>query len=64
MERNFIVSDTNPIWWHLGTIVQTNNTGVWETQDRVGIVQYGDSSEESWTWSSQIQDDDEKKYRA
>ena len=21
----------------------------WETQDRIGIVQYGDSSEESWT---------------
>ena len=40
------------------------NTRVWETQDRVGIVQYGDSPEESWTWLSQIEDDGEKKYRA
>ena len=29
-----------------------------------GIVQYGDSSEESWTWLSQIEDNGEKKYRA
>ena len=53
-----------PIWWHLGRIVQIKNTRVWETQDRVGIVQYGDSSEESWTWLSQIKDNGEKKYRA
>ena len=45
MRRNFIVSDENPIWWHLGRIVQIKNTRVWETQDRIGIVQYGDSSE-------------------
>ena len=40
------------------------NTRVWETQDRIGIVQYGDSSEESWTWLSQIEDNGKKKYRA
>ena len=39
-------------------------TQVWETQDRIGIVQYGDSSEESWTWSSQIEDNSKNKYRA
>ena len=46
MERNFIIDDTNPTGWYLGRIVQTKNAGVWETQDRIGIVQYGDSSEE------------------
>ena len=59
-----IIDDENPIWWHLGRIVQIKNTRVWETQARVGIVQYGDSSEESWTWLSQIEDNGEKKYRA
>ena len=30
----------------------------------LGIVQHGDSPEESWTWLSQIEDNGEKKYRA
>ena len=42
-----IVDDTNPIWWHLGKLVQIKNTRVWEAQDRVGIVWPRDSSEES-----------------
>ena len=37
-------------WWNLGRIVQIKNTRVWETQNRIGIVQYRDSSGESWTW--------------
>ena len=45
----FIVNDANPIWWHLGRIVQIQNTRVWETQDRIGIVWPGDSSEENRT---------------
>ena len=64
MGRNSIIIDENPIRWHLGMIVQIKNTKVWETQDRVGIVQYGDSSEECWTWLSQIEDNGGKKYRA
>ena len=64
MGRNSLINDENPIWWHLWRIVQTKNTRVWETQDRIGIVQYGDSPEESWTWWSQIEDNGEKKYRA
>ena len=44
--------------------VQIKITRVWETQDRIGIVRPGDSSEESWTWLSQIEDNGEKKYRA
>ena len=54
----------NPAWWHLGRIVQTKNTRVWETQERIGIVRPGDLSEEVRTWLSQIEDDGEKKYRA
>ena len=64
MGRNLVINDTNPTWWHLGRIVQTKNTRVWETQDRIGIVRPGDSSEEGWTWLSQIEDNGEKKYRA
>ena len=64
MGWNSIINDENPIWWHLGKIVQTKNTRVWQTQDRIGIVQYGDSSEEGWTWLSQIENDGEEKYRA
>ena len=41
-------------------IVQVKNTRVWETQDRIGIVQNGDSPEESWTWLSQMEDTGEK----
>ena len=37
MGRNSIVDDTNPTWWHLGRIVQTKNTRVWETQDVLKI---------------------------
>ena len=69
--RNSIQSGTefyclwrNPIWWHLGRIVQIKNTTVWETQGSIGIVRPGDSSEESCTWLSQIEDNGKKKYRA
>ena len=54
----------NPTWWHLGKIEQIKNTRVWKTQDRVGIVRPGDSSEEIRTWLSQIENYGEKKYRA
>ena len=62
--RVFIINDETPAWWHLGRIVQTQNTRVWETQDRIGIVWPGDSSEESWTLLSQIEDNSKKNYRA
>ena len=59
-----MIYDANPIWWNLGKLVQFENTTVWETQDRIGIVQHGDSSEESQTWLSQIEDNGKNKYRA
>ena len=61
--RNSTVDDEHPTWWHLGRIVQIKNTRVWETEDRIGIVQYGDS-EKFWTWLLQIEDNGKKKYRA
>ena len=57
----FYVNDENPTRWNL---LQIKNTRVWETQDRIGIVWLGDSSEEIRTWLSQIENDGEKKYRA
>ena len=62
MGRNYIINDENAIWWHLGRIVQTKNTRVWETQDRIGKIKHGDSSEENITWLSKIENDGEKKY--
>ena len=51
MGRNLcFINDTNPTWWNLGRIVQIKNTRVWETHVRIGIAQYGVSSEESRTW--------------
>ena len=35
-----------------------------KTQDRIGIVWPGDSSEENRTWFTQIEDNGKKKYRA
>ena len=54
----------DPTWWHLGRIVQIKNTRVWETQDRIGSVRPGESSDENRTWLSQIEDYGKKKYRA
>ena len=45
MRWKTIVDEQDPTWWYLGKFVQIKNTRVWETQDRIGIVQYGDSSE-------------------
>ena len=59
----FLSMTEYPTWWHLGRIVQIKNTRVWETQDRIGIVWPGDSSEEGWTWSSQIEDSIEQHLR-
>ena len=64
MGRNSIINDKDSTWRHLGKIVQIKNTRVWKTQDRIGIVRPGDSSEENRTWPSQIENNGEKKYRA
>ena len=63
MGWNFIINDEIPPDDILEGLYKIRNTRVWETQDRIGIVRPGDSSEESWTWLSQIEDNGEKKYR-
>ena len=63
MGRNSIVHD-EAAWWYLEKLEQISNTRVWETQVCIEIVQYGDSSEEGWTWLSQIEYIGKKKYRA
>ena len=63
-ETDFFHNDKNSIWWHLGRIAQIKNTRVWKTQDRIGLVRPGDSSEENKTWLSQTENDGEMKYRA
>ena len=60
MGRNSVTNDENPIWWHLKRIVQIKNTRISETQDWIGIVQFGDSLAKSRSWLSQIEDDGEK----
>ena len=64
MGRESFIYDTNPIWGHLGKFQLIENTRLWETQDRIGTVQYWDSSEEGRTWLSQIEDDGKNTYRA
>ena len=63
MGRTFIFNDKIPIWWHLGRIVQFRNESE-KIHDHIVIVCPGDSSVESSTWLSQIEDDGVKKYRA
>ena len=48
----------------LDCLYKIEDTWVWSTQNRIGIVRHADLSEESWTWLSQIEDNGEKKYRA
>ena len=62
--RSSIIEDANPVWWYLGKLALIENTRVWETQDLIGIAQYGDSSEESWIWLSPKEDNCKKTYRA
>ena len=63
--RNFLLSMTKiPPDDILEGLYKLRLREYWEAQDRIGIVQYGDSLEESWTWLSQIEDNGEKKYRA
>ena len=62
--RNSMINDTDSTWWHLGRIVQIENTRVWKIQDCIGIVWPGDSSEDKRTWLSQIENYGEEKYWA
>ena len=46
----------------LGKFAQIKNTWVWETQDRIGIVRHGDSSEDIAAQLSEVENDGEEEY--
>ena len=64
MGRNVIVCETIPTWWYSGKSVQIENTRIWKIEDRIRVVQLGDSSEEVETWFSSIEDNGQEKYWA
>ena len=53
-----------PPRWYSGKFVQTMNTWVWSTPNRIRIVRHGNSSEDIEAWLSDIESDGEKKNRS
>ena len=64
MGRSFIICVKDTIRWCSRKSVQIENTWVWTTQNRIGIVRDGDSSEDIDAQLSNIENDGEKKYRS
>ena len=48
----------------LESLYKLRITRVWSTQNCIGIVRHGNSSDKHWTWLSQIEGNGEEKYRA
>ena len=46
MGWNSIIHDEDSIGWRPGKFVHIKNTWIWSTQNRIGIVRHGDSSED------------------
>ena len=44
------VNDEDSIGWHSGKSVEIEDTWVWSTQNRLGIVRHGNSSEDIKAW--------------
>ena len=63
MGRSSIVDVRNSIRWYLGKSVQTENTWVPATQNRIRTVRQGDLSKDIDAQLSKIGDDGEKKHR-
>ena len=61
---NSTVYDQGATWWRPGKCVQIENTWVWSTQNRIGIVWHGISSEDIDARSSNIENDGEEKHRS
>ena len=61
---NSLVYDRDPTWWRPGKFVQIENTWVWSTQNRIGIVWHGNSSEDIDARLSKIENDGEEKHRS
>ena len=64
MGRKIIFNDKDSIRWYSGKSVHIENTWVRATQDRIGIVRHGDSSEDIDVQSSKLENDGEEKYRS
>ena len=64
MEWSSTIYVKNSIRWYLGKFVQIEDTRVWSTQNRIGIVRHGDSSEDIVAQSSEVEDDGEEKHRS
>ena len=64
MGWNSTVYDQDPTRWRPGKFVQIENTWVWSTQNRIGIVWHGISSEDIDARSSNIEKDGEEKHRS
>ena len=54
----------NSIRWNLGKSVQIEDTWVWSTQRRTGVVRHGDSSEDIGSSLSKVENHGEKMYRS
>ena len=58
MGRSFIVSmSQGTIWWNSGKFVQIEDTWVWPTQNRTGIVPHGNSSEDIDAQLSEVENE-------
>ena len=55
------IRDGMKIYCQWSKSVQIKNTRIWETQDRIRILQLRDSSEEDETWLPQIENDGKKE---
>ena len=64
MGRSFIVYVKDTIWWCPEKSLHIEDTRVCATQDSIGIVRDGDSSEDIDAQLSKIEDDGEKKQRS
>ena len=60
MGRNFIVDDKNSTRWCSGQFVQIEDTWVWSTQNRIGIVRHG-NSEDFDAQLSKVEEGEKKK---
>ena len=64
MGRSSIVDVINSIRWHFGKSGQNEDTRVWATQNRIGSVRHGDSSENTGSQLSKVENHGEEEYRS
>ena len=62
MGRSSIVHVKNSIRWYLGKSVQIEDPWVWSTQNRIGIVRHGESSEDIGSQLSEVENHGEEEH--